>query len=372
LSPFAGEENESLPLLNRLLANPRLRSRYVAHVRTITDQWLDWDTIGPIIEQYRDLIRNDVIADTRKLHSTSEFENSVDQDGTGGRAAPGLKPFVLGRRQYLLENAELRKPHPVIRSLSHELLVSKRGRVVQVNATVTGDVPTAEMLLYYSLESNAPFIVTAMFDDGEHHDGAKGDGTYAASIPPQPIGSDVAYYVEARSNSDLSTTVFKPAQTEVGAIRVPVELDVADHSAIVINEVMPSNQTTIQDPQGDFDDWVELHNSSDAVVSLSGMFLTDTLKQPRKWQFPADVVLKPGEYLIVWADQDADATSGLHASFKLAKEKESLHLIDRDEQGNQILDSLKWKKVKTDTSFGRLGAGSKPVQLEPSPRQRNQ
>lgn len=71
-------------------------------------------------------------------------------------------------------------------------------------------------------------------------------------------------------------------------------------------------------------------------------------------------------------DQDADATSGLHASFKLAKEKESLHLIDRDEQGNQILDSLNWKNVKTDTSFGRLGAGSKPVQLEPSPRQRNQ
>jgi hypothetical protein len=156
----------------------------------------------------------------------------------------------------------------------------------------------------------------------------------------------------------------------VGAICVPIELTVARNSAIVISEVMPSNQTTMKDPQGDFDDWVELHNSSDAQISLSGMFLTDTLKDPRKWRFPAGVVLGPGEYLIVWADDDSAATSGLHASFKLAKDGETVHLIDRDENGNQILDSLEWMNLRTDVSFGR-GASGTPIPLEPTPKRRN-
>ena len=73
MSPFAGEEREEFPLINRLLANPRLRARYVAHVRTIANQWLDWKVIGPVIEDYRALIDKEIDADTRKLSSYAEF-----------------------------------------------------------------------------------------------------------------------------------------------------------------------------------------------------------------------------------------------------------------------------------------------------------
>ncbi|MBP7050164.1 MAG: hypothetical protein KBE65_04040 [Phycisphaerae bacterium] len=63
----------------------------------------------------------------------------------------------------------------------------------------------------------------------------------------------------------------------------------AGHAAgLVINEFMAWNKATIQDPDesGEFSDWIELYNGSDDPVILSGMFLTDDLNEPTKWQVP--------------------------------------------------------------------------------------
>ncbi len=53
---------------------------------------------------------------------------------------------------------------------------------------------------------------------------------------------------------------------------------------VVINEVMASNVKTLADPQGSFDDWIELYNPGDRVVDLTGMYLTDDPAVPRKWR----------------------------------------------------------------------------------------
>ena len=44
--------------------------------------------------------------------------------------------------------------------------------------------------------------------------------------------------------------------------------------AVVINEFMASNVKTIADGQGQFDDWIELYNPSDAPVDVGGWYLT--------------------------------------------------------------------------------------------------
>jgi len=55
---------------------------------------------------------------------------------------------------------------------------------------------------------------------------------------------------------------------------------------LVINELMADNETTIEDPDepGEFPDWIELYNGSDQTVILSGLFLTDDLNDPAKWE----------------------------------------------------------------------------------------
>ncbi len=125
---------------------------------------------------------------------------------------------------------------------------------------------------------------------------------------------------------------------------------------MVINEFMADNTSTIADPQGEFDDWIELRNLSAEEVDLSGMYLSDSPDNPRKWEFPAGTKITAGGYLMVWADEDGSATAGLHANFKLSASGEQVLLVDRDAHLNGLLDSVTFGAQVTDRSQGRTAA----------------
>ena len=57
---------------------------------------------------------------------------------------------------------------------------------------------------------------------------------------------------------------------------------------LVINEFMADNEATIEDPHepGQYPDWIELYNASDETISLNGLYLTDDVNEPTKWQIP--------------------------------------------------------------------------------------
>ncbi|MGE5296969.1 MAG: lamin tail domain-containing protein, partial [Solirubrobacterales bacterium] len=141
----------------------------------------------------------------------------------------------------------------------------------------------------------------------------------------------------------------------VDAGRVVNADPVADANAIVINEVLASNNHFATDPQGEYDDWIELHNEGSTAVDLGGMYLTDDPPSPTKWQFPTNnptlTTIAAQGYLLVWAD-DETAAIGLHAAFKLSSAGETVALYDRD--GTTLIDSVTFGSQKTDVSYGRL------------------
>jgi hypothetical protein len=148
---------------------------------------------------------------------------------------------------------------------------------------------------------------------------------------------------------------------------------VASAPAVVINELMAANQATTRDPQGDNDDCIELLNVSDQEVDLSGMYMTDRKDNPRKWAFPKGTTLAPGAYLIVWADEDGRAKPGLHANFKLSGKGEVIMLIDADEHGNALLDSVTFGGQESDVALGRFPDGKGAFRtLHGTPGGRNQ
>ncbi|HOW98509.1 MAG TPA: lamin tail domain-containing protein, partial [Kiritimatiellia bacterium] len=51
-------------------------------------------------------------------------------------------------------------------------------------------------------------------------------------------------------------------------------------AAVLISEFMADNQTVLQDEDGDYSDWIEIHNSGPADVDLGGWHLTDDTNQP--------------------------------------------------------------------------------------------
>ena len=122
----------------------------------------------------------------------------------------------------------------------------------------------------------------------------------------------------------------------------------------MINEVMASNLRTKADPQGQFDDWIEIYNFGSTPIDIGGMYLTDDPERPTKWQIPAadpalTTIARRG-YLLIWAD-GSTGDPGLHASFKLNAGGEEVGLFDAD--GTTLIDSMTFPTLARDVSYGR-------------------
>ena len=133
--------------------------------------------------------------------------------------------------------------------------------------------------------------------------------------------------------------------------------------SVVINELMADNDSIHADPQGDYDDWLELYNLSDTAVMLTGMYLSDKEDELTQWEFPENTEIPANGYLVVWLDDDVDAAEGLHANFKLSKNGETVILVGTDAHGNRVLDKVTFEAQETDTAYGRLPDGTGDFQV---------
>ncbi|MHC4518361.1 MAG: chitobiase/beta-hexosaminidase C-terminal domain-containing protein, partial [Planctomycetota bacterium] len=131
----------------------------------------------------------------------------------------------------------------------------------------------------------------------------------------------------------------------------------AARPAIVINELMASNTESAKDPQGQYEDWIELHNTGDAPIDIGGMHLTDDLNDPTRWRIPAGTTIDALGYALIWADKDI-LDEGLHAAFSLRTTGEDLALFDAD--GLTIVDSVSFGEQMSDISYGRYPNGTGP------------
>jgi parallel beta-helix repeat protein len=134
-----------------------------------------------------------------------------------------------------------------------------------------------------------------------------------------------------------------------------------------INEILVNNDTTNTDESGEYDDWIEIYNTSGEDIDLSGMYLTDNADNLTKWQFPfGGVMLEAGSYLLVWCDENQEQ-GPLHTNFKLSSEGEFIALTAED--GVTITDSITFGQQSADVSFGRMPDGSDQWMFldEPSP-----
>ncbi|MHC4535622.1 MAG: lamin tail domain-containing protein [Planctomycetota bacterium] len=134
---------------------------------------------------------------------------------------------------------------------------------------------------------------------------------------------------------------------------MPSERTYSAQIPLVINEFMASNSSSARDPQGEYDDWIEIHNYGSDAIDVGGFYLTDDLSNSTKWRIPDNnptaTTIGAGGYLLIWADNDT-AYSGLHANFKLDAGGEEIGLFDVD--GSTLIDSIVFPDQTTDISYG--------------------
>jgi hypothetical protein len=138
-------------------------------------------------------------------------------------------------------------------------------------------------------------------------------------------------------------------------------LPFSGQSQVVINEIQSSNQTTIADDDGDFEDWIELYNAGPDTADISLFGLSDSHEEPFRWVLPESTVLEPGGFLLVWASGKDRRTPGqpLHTNFSIARDGEEILLSHPAlPPGEQRIDEVPPTPIPSDLSWGRVTDGS--------------
>lgn len=130
-----------------------------------------------------------------------------------------------------------------------------------------------------------------------------------------------------------------------GAANTPVVT-----GSIRLNEVLALNASAVNHG-GTFPGFVELANTSDTAVDVSGWSVSDD-GNPRKFVFPPASTISANGFLVLWCDASTNTTPGLHTGFILNPASESLFLYDAN---TNVVDALSWGQQAANYSLGRLG-----------------
>ena len=131
---------------------------------------------------------------------------------------------------------------------------------------------------------------------------------------------------------------------------------------IRINEVSGSNSVYVNE-YGKKNDWVELYNTTDEVIDVEGMYLTDNLDKPDKYKISkestnATTKIAPHGYLLIWCDKLSTTNQALHATFKISGDGGAIALSASDRSWT---DTLYYGAHDGNTTIGRYPDGAKDV-----------
>lgn len=137
-----------------------------------------------------------------------------------------------------------------------------------------------------------------------------------------------------------------------GCHRAEQFLSAPKRDALLINEVVSSNQLSLEDEAYGSPDWIELVNASDESIRLSAYYITDNVKAAQKAFRLPDVVLSPGAYYLLYASKKGGENC---VGFSLKKSGETLTLLDAH---MEEISSLDVPSLIRDVSYARRNDGT--------------
>ena len=171
----------------------------------------------------------------------------------------------------------------------------------------------------------------------------KGNNVIAVEVHNNAANStdiywDAALYKTTQTTGDFISTEEKielnvTGGTHLEATYEPLsssELAISDAHPVKINEVSAANDIYVSDLFKK-SDWIELYNTTDQNIDVEGMYLSDHLEEPEKWQIAAgnknvNTIIPAHGHLVIWADKTV-GNNQLHADFKLNNEDSCLVLL---------------------------------------------
>ena len=229
-----------------------------------------------------------------------------------------------------------------------------------------------EYLLIYAVgragmgEYDAPFTLPA--SGGDRLVLLNPRGQVVDSVELVELSKDQSYSRQDSGEWEICDTP-SPGQAkyrgEAVAASAPVVLA---EDVVEFTEAMSSNGLYCPDEDGDFCDYVELHNTSNSSVNLAGWYLSDSVSKLKRWMFPSVSIPADG-YLVVYCSgkNRTNDPARLHTDFKLSRDGESVYLTRPD---GKTVSSASLPALNQDQAWS-LFEGEWSVRLGPTPGREN-
>ena len=173
---------------------------------------------------------------------------------------------------------------------------------------------------------------------------------YTAQVAGNVVSTEKEYTLPTTGSFDLTAVWERMSDEELAADRaVPVRInEVSAGNSVYVNEYFSK------------EDWIELYNTTGKSIDIAGMYLSDNINKPTKFQFQSgdiSTVIEPYGFRVVWCDKD-EAQSQLHTSFKLGNEQAFVVLTASDQSW---ADTLQYCPHDGSQTIGRYPDGSNTV-----------
>lgn len=221
----------------------------------------------------------------------------------------------------------------------------------EIKVEITATTPLARILL------NGQEIPTTYFNGSLF-----GSAQLTAAIPDgyQFLGWKVNSNIVSRDTT-LNIRDYAQQDAHITLTLSPIKA----LSPIRINEVSAANDIYMSEYQKK-SDWIELYNTTDEEISLSGVYLTDNPAKPHKHQLSpvnnqlSTLTIPAHGYRIVWCDNN-EPISQLHANFKLENTNDGYVGIQAED--GSWADSLRYQAQGRWQSYGRFPDGADQLAL---------
>ncbi len=323
------------PLFNRIMDSEKYRDMFTWYMEDLLSNYYGSETHLEAINQVHDQITPDAIADTYRpldfSFSVNDFLLAIDE-AAGGHVDFGVGEFIEIRKSSAQNQLESVNIPPIITHVREDFENVPESFTVSIEV----DGPPTQL-------ANLTYTVSG---DEFSLEQSGNSEVYEFIIPIEDWPTELSYNVALQGEAGLMRMAYCESRT----------LGLGDEAPLVINEVMTSNDATIQDSFGEYDDWIEIYHSGSSLVNTTGYYLTDNSSSPTKWALPG-ITLEPGEHELFWADKTI-IQGNRHTNFRLNNTGEKLFLFKKLFNGIRLVDYVDVPSLPADYSWGRSSDGA--------------
>ncbi len=302
-------DGEDRPLYTRLMQNTAYRNLFSQHIDALCNSYFQPDSLAQQIEHWQNLLQPHVAEDP---YYSIDFGYDMDAfmqapwESCCNHVPFGILPYVESRRANALNQLESYSTG----FDAHWMVQRIDTNAISLTARIEGEVNSVQA--NYSWDG-------VTYNSGTMSNSPQVDYSYEG--PLFNIAQNKLYY-----RAIINGTTTYPCTPDFHWMT-------RSAWGVRINEVCASNQSIIADNGGEYDDWVELYNTTETALSLTNCFLTDDATNWNRWKLP-DTLLPAHSFMLFWFDDDMEQGRN-HTNFKLGSGEELL--MYREEEGKPRL-----------------------------------